>query len=92
MAQHLGLSSSTPGMIANDIAGPSGLAANISESAGLVLQILKGDFTNVKAGMVINAVGMSSAQVSQLIARLKTGGYNVREHGDGKSDESRNER
>lgn len=88
MAEHLGPSKSTPGMIANDLAGPSGDAANLSESAGLVLQILKGDFTNVKAGMIINAVGMSSSQVNQLMGRLQSAGYNVIERKKKKDEDT----
>lgn len=79
MKQHLGLSWSSPAMTAYDMLGPTYNAAQLTNTATLVVQILQGNFSNIQPGTTLNLTGMSSAQQQEIIKRLKDQGYTVNE-------------
>ena len=72
---HLGFNFSSFGKFANDIYGSRAEAANLTRSALIVVDVLKGNKNNLKDGDKLDLRGMSSNQTSQFLQALIKQGF-----------------
>lgn len=77
MDEHLGYNFSSAGRLLYDAIGSTRNARRITESAIIVLELLKGTFSGSLHGATLDLSGMSSAQFNQIILGLEKLGYTV---------------